>query len=126
MENTSNGQVPATPGPAMGNAVDAAASHMPSAGMIATGIVSGLAVTAITATGRKLIGTLAKSPLLMFSAGLAAGYFAHKHRQEILDTVNDAAERGKTFVLQQREQLEDLLAESREAEEESSSDAPQP
>lgn len=131
MENTRDEQLPDDNGyghgPATGSAVESAGGgHMPSASMIATGVVTALTVTAITNTGRKLIGTLAKSPLLMFSAGLVAGYYAHKHRQEILSTVGDAAERGKAFVLQQREHIEDMLAEGREAAEDAYNADPQP
>ncbi|TAN49744.1 MAG: hypothetical protein EPN21_10940 [Methylococcaceae bacterium] len=56
---------------------------------------------------------LSKHPAFMFGIGLVTGYFVHKHRKAILATVNNAGERGKEFVLHQRERIEDLLAESR-------------
>ena len=107
--------------PAMGSDIEAMAgeakgpfmSHMPQASMVATGIASGLAVSAITSTGRNLMSTLGKNPLVMFGVGVATGYFIHKYRKEIISTVNSAAEHSKDFVLRQREHIEDLLAESR-------------
>lgn len=88
-------------------------SHMPQTNMVVAGVASGLAVSAITATGQNLIGKLSKHPAFIFGLGLVTGYFVHKHRQTILATVNTAAERSKEFVLHQREHIEDLLAESR-------------
>lgn len=117
MNDTKHATAPADAGETgMEPANGALMSHMPPAGMIATGIASGLAVSAITSTGRTLMGKVGKHPVIVFGLGLAAGYFTHKYRKEILSTVNDAAERGKEFVLQQREHLEDLLAESRETD----------
>ena len=95
-------------------------NHMPRAAMMAKGIATGVAVSTITQTGRGIMSTLAKHPLVMFSLGLAAGYFVHKYRKEIIATVTSTAEHGKDFVLRQKENLEDMLAESRESAEESS------
>lgn len=113
MENTTNQAQVAT------GAKGLPASHAPShAGMVATGIVSGLAVSAITATGRSLMGKVGKHPFAVLGIGLAAGYFAHKYRKEIIATVSDAAERSKHFALHQRAHIESLLAKSQEATEE--------
>ena len=62
--------------------------------------------------------TLARHPLVMFSLGIAAGYMAHKYRKEIISITNKAAEQGKDFVLRQKENLKDLLAETQEDAEE--------
>jgi len=51
----------------------------------------------------------------MFTLGVAVGYLAHKYRKEIVDSANRAAEKSKDFVLQQRENLEDLIASGKEA-----------
>jgi len=57
---------------------------------------------------------LARNPVVVFGLGVAAGFLIHKYRKEIVSTANDLAEKGKDFVLQQRENLEDLVAESRD------------
>ncbi len=66
--------------------------------------------------GRSVIGKFFRHPLVLFSLGVAAGYAVHKYRKEIIGCANRAAEKGKDFVLQQRENLEDLVAESPESE----------
>ncbi|SCN47765.1 hypothetical protein BAZMOX_05068_3 [methanotrophic endosymbiont of Bathymodiolus azoricus (Menez Gwen)] len=48
---------------------------------------------------------------------MVAGYYAHKHRKDIIGSVNSATGKGKDFVLQQKENLEDLVAESKEDQE---------
>lgn len=88
-------------------------------GMMATGIATGVAVSAITETGRGIMSTFAKHPIVMFSLGLVAGYLVHKYRKEIISTVSEAAGQSKDFVLRQKENLADMLAETKEAAEES-------
>lgn len=60
------------------------------------------------------MSVLVKNPLVMFGVGFAAGYFAHKHRKEIIAAASAAAENSKDFVLRQKENLEDLLAETKD------------
>jgi len=57
----------------------------------------------------------AKHPVITFGLGVTAGYFIHKYRKEIIEAANDAAEKSKEFVLQQRESLADVLAEAKES-----------
>ncbi len=57
---------------------------------------------------------LARHPVITFSLGLAAGYFIHKYRKEIIEAATDATEKGKEFVLRQKESLADLIAETQE------------
>lgn len=59
--------------------------------------------------------SLSKHPLIVFGLGVAVGYAAHKYRKEIIESANRAAEKSKDFVLQQRENLEDLMAAGKEA-----------
>jgi hypothetical protein len=61
--------------------------------------------------------SLFRSPLLWFAIGAAAGYYGYKHRKEFADLLAKANDMGRDFVQQQRENLEDLLEEAREAEE---------
>ena len=61
------------------------------------------------------MSTLSKHPLILFGAGVAVGYLVHKYRKEIIDAANRAGEKSKDFVLQQRENLEDIISGQKEA-----------
>jgi uncharacterized membrane protein len=61
--------------------------------------------------------SLFRSPLVWFVVGAAAGYYGYKHRKEFAAALAKAGDMGRDFVQQQRESLEDLLEEAREAEE---------
>jgi hypothetical protein len=58
-----------------------------------------------------------RSPLLWFVVGAAAGFYGYKHRKEFAAALAKAGDMGRDFAQQQRENLEDLLEEAREAEE---------
>jgi hypothetical protein len=77
---------------------------------------SGAAATASSTTGRSFVGKLLRHPLVLFGLGVAVGYAIHKYRKEIIDSASRAAETSKDFFLQQRENLEDLVAETQEPE----------
>ena len=93
--------------------------QMPMTDMVVKGVATGVAVSTITQTGRNILGAMTKNPLIMFGLGLTAGYLAHKYRKEIIAAATSAAEQGKDFVLRQKENFADLLAETQEAAEES-------
>jgi hypothetical protein len=82
--------------------------HNLAKGAAATGAV----VTASSQTGKSFFGKLIGHPLVLFGLGVAVGYTIHKYRKEIIESANRAAEQSKDFVLQQRENLEDLVAET--------------
>ncbi len=67
---------------------------------------------AATPVGRSWLGRVLGHPLVLFGLGVAVGYSIHKYRKEIIESANRAAEKSKDFVLQQRENLEDIVAES--------------
>jgi hypothetical protein len=83
-------------------------SHLATGGLLATGGYI---------AGRGLLGGLLRNPLVLLAAGVAAGYFAHKYRKEIILAVSRATGAGKDFWLQQKESLSDLLAEAEETQE---------
>lgn len=85
--------------------------------MLAKAVVTGVVVSTINQTGRTVMRSITRHPLLMFGLGLATGYVAHKYRKEIIAAAGNAADQGKSFVLRQKENLLDLVAESREAAE---------
>ncbi|HHJ39031.1 MAG TPA: hypothetical protein ENJ86_06165 [Methylothermaceae bacterium] len=57
---------------------------------------------------------LARHPLLVFGLGVAAGIVVYKYRKQIISTAMRAGEKSKDFVLQQKETLEDIVAETKE------------
>lgn len=59
--------------------------------------------------------TLSKHPLVLFGVGVAVGYLVHKYRKEIIETATRAGEKSKDFMLQQRENLEDIISGQKEA-----------
>ena len=79
-----------------------------------------IAATGYAAT-RALVGqSLLRNPLLLLAGGIAggiaAGYLMHKHEKEIVLAISKAIGMGKDFVMQQRENLDDLVAEAQESE----------
>lgn len=77
-------------------------------------IIQGSMASASVQSGGKLMTKLAKHPLLVFGLGVAAGYVVYKYRKEIISGVGKATDASKDFVLQQKENLEDIVAESKE------------
>lgn len=60
------------------------------------------------------MGNIAKHPVLVFGLGVAAGYLVYKYRKEIVSSTTKVVDAGKDFVLQQKENLEDIIAETKE------------
>lgn len=77
-------------------------------------IATGTLVSAAVATSGKIMHKIIKSPVLVFGLGIVAGYFTYKYRKEIIASTNKAYDASKDFVLQQKENLEDLIAETKE------------
>jgi len=82
--------------------------------VIVKGVATAVAASTIIQTGKGVMSTLAKHPLVIFSLGIAAGYLAHKYRKEIISISSKTAEQSKDFVLRQKENLSDLIAEAME------------
>lgn len=82
--------------------------------MIAMGVTTGVVATAIVQTGRGVIGTLSRSPLFMFGVGMIAGYYTHKYRKEIISVSRYSAEQSRDFLVRQKENLKEILAEKSE------------
>jgi hypothetical protein len=81
---------------------------------VAKEIVKGSMASVTVHTGAKLMSKLVKNPIVVFSAGVAAGVLVYKYRKQIIASANKAIDSGKDFVLQQKENLEDLVAEAKE------------
>jgi hypothetical protein len=93
-------------------------SHSSKGELVVKGVATAVAATTIVQTGRGIMTTLARHPFVMLSLGIAAGYFAHKYRKEIISITSKTAEQSKDFVLRQKENLKDLIAETQEDAEE--------
>lgn len=65
-------------------------------------------------SGKKLMSNITKHPVLVFGLGIAAGYLVYKYRKEIISSTTKVVDAGKDFVLQQKENLEDIVAETKE------------
>ena len=58
-----------------------------------------LGVVAVgTKIGATLILRLAKHPALLFGMGIAAGYYANKNRQEIIEAANQIKDQGLKVI----------------------------
>ena len=86
--------------------------------VIVKGVATAVAASTIIQTGKAVMTILARHPLVMFGLGIAGGYLAHKYRKEIISITSKTAEQSKDFVLRQKENLKDLLAETQEDTEE--------
>lgn len=81
-------------------------------------VMKGAAVMSVGyVAGRSLLGRLFASPLVVFAAGVAVGYYGYKYRKEIAAAVAKGSDLGKDWVLNAKENLADLVEETREAEE---------
>lgn len=71
------------------------------------------------AAGKGLLGggtALLRNPLVLLAAGVAAGYLIFKYEKEIVQTAARLTGMGKDFVLHQKENLDDLIAEAKSTE----------
>ena len=67
--------------------------------------------------GSKIMNEIAKHPVLVFGLGLVMGAVVYKYRKEIIASTTRVVDAGKDFVLQQKENLEDIVAETKEVAE---------
>jgi len=77
-------------------------------------VLAGTLATATVTTGGKLMSKASKHPILVFGLGVVAGFFVYKYRKDIIAGATKTIDAGKDFVLHQKENLEDLVAEVKE------------
>ncbi|MGR9051339.1 MAG: hypothetical protein ACU84J_01695 [Gammaproteobacteria bacterium] len=77
-------------------------------------IVKGSMASATVYSGGKLVSKITKHPVVVFGLGVVAGYFIYKYRKEIISGTTKAVDASKDFVLHQKENLEDIVAEAKE------------
>jgi len=81
---------------------------------VSTTLMKGAVMSAGAQTGKTIMSKITKHPLLLIGIGMVAGYYVHKYRKDIISSVTSVGDKGKDFVLQQKENLEDIVAESKE------------
>jgi hypothetical protein len=99
-------QAPQMMGSMMGNMGNMMSHPMAGGAMMAAGGY---------AAGKGLLGGLFRNPLVVLAAGVAAGYLVFKYEKEIVETAAKLTGMGKDFVLHQKENLDDLIAEGQSA-----------
>lgn len=80
--------------------------------LVVKGVATAVAASAIIQTGKGAVVTLTRHPLVLFGIGVAAGFFAHKYRKEIITLTSTTAEQSKEFILRQKDNIKEMLAES--------------
>lgn len=78
------------------------------------GVFMGIVISGVTHASKSITAALLRHPLALFSTGLASGFLVHKYRKEIVIVGGRTAEESKNFLLRQKENLLDLVAESQE------------
>ena len=78
-------------------------------------VMAGTLATATVNTGGKLMSKISKHPVLVFGLGMVAGYVVYRYRKEIIANATKTIDAGKDFILHQKENLEDIVAEAKEA-----------
>ncbi|WP_347989388.1 hypothetical protein [Methylomonas sp. AM2-LC] len=79
-------------------------------------VMAGTIATATVNTGGKLMSKITKHPLLVFGLGVVAGFVVYKYRKEIISSATNTLDAGKDFILHQKENLEDIVAETKESQ----------
>lgn len=77
-------------------------------------MAKGSLVAATVPTGGKLMSKAVNHPIVVFGLGIVTGVLIYKYRKEIISSATKAVDAGKDFVLQQKENLEDIVAETKE------------
>ncbi|MEY2666151.1 MAG: hypothetical protein RLZZ384_322 [Pseudomonadota bacterium] len=77
-------------------------------------IFKGSIASAVVYSGSKVMSIAVKNPIVVFGLGVVSGFLIHKYRKDIIASTTKVVDAGKDFVLQQKENLEDLVAETKE------------
>jgi len=85
--------------------------------LVVKGVATAVAATAIIESGRGVLVTISRHPLVVLGLGIVAGYLTHKYRKELLTITSKTAEQSKDFILQQKQNIKDLIADVKDNEE---------
>ena len=78
-------------------------------------VFKGSIASAIVYSGSKVMSIAVKNPVVVFGLGVVSGSLIHKYRKDIIASTTKVVDAGKDFILQQKENLEDLVAETKES-----------
>jgi hypothetical protein len=78
-------------------------------------VVKGSVASAMVYSGSRVMIGAAKHPAVVFALGFVTGFLIHKYRKNIIDNTTRVVDASKDFVLTQKENLEDLVAETKES-----------
>jgi hypothetical protein len=84
------------------------------ADVLVKGVTTAVVASTIIHTGKSILNTLTRQPLVIFSLGIAAGYLAHKNRKQIILISTKTAELSKDFIIRQKGNIKNLFAEAQE------------
>jgi hypothetical protein len=82
-----------------------------SAELVIKSVATAVAATVIVEAGIGISKSLAKQPIVLFGLGLLTGYISLKYRKEIIAISNHTADQSKEFMMRQKQQLDEFLAE---------------
>ena len=85
--------------------------------LVVKGVATAVAASAIIESGRGVIITISRHPIVVVGLGIVAGYLTHKYRKELLTITSKTAEQSKDFILQQKQNIKDLIVDVKESEE---------
>ncbi len=85
--------------------------------LVVKGVATAVAASAIIESGRGVIITISRHPIVVLGLGIVAGYLTHKYRKELLTITSKTAEQSKDFILQQKQNIKDLIVDVKESEE---------
>ena len=80
--------------------------------MIIKGLGAAAAVYGAYILSRGSMRSFIRRPLVVFTAGALAGAAAYKYRKSLINSVTQGIEMGKDLVAEQKERLNDLIAEA--------------
>ena len=79
--------------------------------LVIKSVATAVVATAIVETGQSVGKTVTRQPVVLFGLGLIAGYFTYKYRREIVAISSHTAQQSKDFIVQQKNYINDILAE---------------
>jgi hypothetical protein len=79
--------------------------------LVVKSVATAVVATAIVETGISFSKTIARQPVVLLGLGMILGYVTHKYRKEIIAISSHTVEQGKDFIVQQKNNLGEILAE---------------
>ena len=87
--------------------------------VVVQGGATAVATTAIIESGRGVIVTISRHPLVVLGLGIVAGYLTHKYLKELVTITSKTAEQSKDYILQQKQNIKDFIVDFKDGNEQS-------